>query len=345
MTPPSSSREPRAPEELAAEVHAGDRRALARAITLVESVHPADQARALLLLRSLHPLAGGSLRIGISGPPGVGKSTLIEALGLHAVSRGHHAAVLAVDPSSALSGGSVLGDKTRMEELARSDAAFIRPSPAAGALGGVAARTPETIEVCEAAGFDVVFTETVGVGQSEAEVASMTDAFVLLELPFAGDGLQAIKRGSTELADLVVYTKADLDAAAAAVARERMNDALHLLRSPRASWRPQALAVSAATGEGIADLWQRLEEFRDVMAATGELAAQRDRQALSRLAGLIDAGLRSSLLRRPGLRTRLADLEAAVLRGETPPLVAAEAFLQSAAGGPEDGGEPATDDG
>jgi len=325
-----SSRGPQAPETLAAEVRDGDRRALARAITLIESTRPGDRARALVLLEALHPLAGGSLRVGISGAPGVGKSTLIEVLGLQAISRGHRTAVLAVDPSSALSGGSVLGDKTRMEILARHAAAFIRPSPAAGARGGVAARTPETIEVCEAAGFDVVFVETVGVGQAEAEVAGMTDAFVLLDLPFAGDGLQAIKRGSTELADLIVYTKADLDAAAAAAARERMTDALRLLRPARASWRPRALVVSAVSGAGVAGLWEQLDEFKEAVTASGEITAGRERQALARPSALIDAGLRSSLLRRPGLHERLADLEAAVLRGETPPLAAAEAFLRAA---------------
>lgn len=330
MSRASSSGRPPSPEELATQVRHGDRRALARAITLVESTRPADQARALALLEALHPHAGGSLRIGVSGAPGVGKSTLIEALGLRIVDAGHRPAVLAVDPSSSLSGGSVLGDKTRMEQLAAREAAFIRPSPAAGARGGVAARTPETIEVCEAAGFDVVVVETVGVGQADADVAGMTDVFVLLDLPFAGDGLQAIKRGATELADVVVYTKADLDAAAAAVACERMNEAFQLLRPVRVSWRPRALAVSALTGDGVDGLWEHLAESRDLAVASGETAARRAQQAVARLTALIDAGLRSSLLRQAGLNERLAALETAVALGRTSSLAAAEEFLDAA---------------
>jgi LAO/AO transport system kinase len=324
------------PEALAARVSAGDRRALAQAITLIESTRPDDRERAASLLEAVHPAAGGSLRVGVSGPPGAGKSTLIEALGLHAVERGHRVAVLAVDPSSVLSGGSVLGDKTRMELLARTEAAFIRPSPAAGARGGVHARTPESIEVCEAAGFDLVLVETVGAGQADTEVAGMADVFVLLELPFAGDGLQALKRGSNELADVIVFTKADLDAAAAEVACARMNEALALLRPARAGWRPRALVVSAFSGEGIAELWEELGRFRT--AAAEQIAATRERQVLARLSALIDAGLRSSVLSHIGLCERLAELEAAVTRGDTPALTAAEAFLraaadQSAAGG------------
>ncbi len=246
--PPAGPQHPAAHHGLVEGVRGGSRRALAKAITLVESTRADDLSSANALLDALRPFTGGALRIGLSGAPGVGKSTLVEALGLHVVAEGHRPAVLAVDPSSSVSGGSVLGDKTRMERLGRADAAFIRPSPSAGAPGGVAARTPEAIAVCEAAGFDVVIVETVGVGQAEIEVAGMTDVFVLLELPFAGDGLQAIKRGSTELADVVVYAKADLDEVAAEAACVRMSDALGLLRPPSPAWRPRALTVSARHG-------------------------------------------------------------------------------------------------
>ncbi|MEI6448394.1 MAG: methylmalonyl Co-A mutase-associated GTPase MeaB [Actinomycetes bacterium] len=311
------------PHELAEGVRGGSRRALAKAITLVESTRADDLPLALALLEELHPFTGGSLRIGLSGAPGVGKSMLVEALGLHVVACGHRPAVLAIDPSSAVSGGSVLGDKTRMERLGRTAAAFIRPSPSAGAHGGVTARTAEAIEICEAAGFDVVIVETVGVGQAEAEVAGMTDAFVLLEPPFAGDGLQAIKRGSTELADVVAYAKADLDPVAAAAACARMSDALSLLRPASSAWRPRALTVSALTGQGVAELWAELERFQEVLAASGALAAKRRRQSVARMWRLIDAQLRSSLLGDSAVRERLAEMEAAVARGDMTPTTAA----------------------
>jgi LAO/AO transport system kinase len=229
----------------------GDRRALAKAITLVESTRPGDRAAALALLAQARAHAGRALRIGISGPPGVGKSTLIEALGMHLVGRGHRVAVLAVDPSSGETGGSILGDKTRMERLSMEEAAFIRPSPAAGSLGGLAARTAEALLLCAAAGFDVILVETVGVGQSESDVAGCTDLFVLLQQPHAGDELQAIKRGIVERADFIVVNKADIDPAAARraalqyVIGRRGHEAVHV--------------VSSETGEGIAGLWAALE--------------------------------------------------------------------------------------
>ena len=325
--PTSGAQRPPSPHELAEGVRGGSRRALAKAITLVESTQADDAPRAQALLEELHPAAGGSLRIGLSGAPGVGKSTLVEALGLHVVAGGHKVAVLAVDPSSPISGGSVLGDKTRMELLGRTEAAFIRPSPSAGALGGVTARTPEAIEVCEAAGFDVVIVETVGVGQAETEVAGMTDAFVVMEPLFAGDGLQALKRGSAELADVIAYAKADLDPLAAAVACQRMNDALGLLRPISAAWRPRALIVSALTGQGVAELWAELERFREASAAAGALVARRQRQGVKRMWRLIDAELRSSFLGDGAVREQLAKVEEAVARGAMTPSRAAAELL------------------
>jgi LAO/AO transport system kinase len=325
--PPAGPQHPASHHELVEGVRGGSRRALAKAITLVESTRADDLSSANALLDALRPFTGGALRIGLSGAPGVGKSTLVEALGLHVVAEGHRPAVLAVDPSSSVSGGSVLGDKTRMERLGRADAAFIRPSPSAGAPGGVAARTPEAIAVCEAAGFDVVIVETVGVGQAEIEVAGMTDVFVLLELPFAGDGLQAIKRGSTELADVVVYAKADLDEVAAEAACVRMSDALGLLRPPSNAWRPRVLTVSAVSGRGIAELWATLEEARDSLVAAGAVAARRRRQSVARMWRLIDAELRNGFESDAAVQGRLAAVEEAVARGETTPAAAAAELL------------------
>src|ERR1019366_8754896 len=224
---------------------------------------------------------------------------------------GHSLVVLAVDPSSAVSGGSVLGDKTRMENLSRTENAFIRPSPSAGAQGGVTARTPEAIEVCEAAGIDVVIVETVGVGQAETEVAGMTDVFVLLEAPFAGDGLQVIKRGSTELADVIAYAKADLDPVAATAACERMNDALSLLRPVSLVRRPRAMTVSAITGQGVAELWSELEHFQEALSAVGAIVARRQRQSVKRMRRLIDAELRSRFLGDGAVRERLTEMQVA----------------------------------
>jgi LAO/AO transport system kinase len=325
--PPAEPKHASPHHELVKGVRGGSRRALAKAITLVESTRADDLSSANALLDALHPFTGGALRIGLSGAPGVGKSTLVEALGLHLVAEGHRPAVLAVDPSSSVSGGSVLGDKTRMERLGRADAAFIRPSPSAGAPGGVAARTPEAIAVCEAAGFDVVIVETVGVGQAEIEVAGMTDVFVLLELPFAGDGLQAIKRGSTELADVVVYAKADLDEVAAEAACVRMSDALGLLRPPSTAWRPRVLTVSAVSGRGIAELWETLEEARDSLVAAGAIAARRRLQSVTRMWHLIDAELRSGFESDTAVQGRLAAVEEAVARGEMTPAAAAAELL------------------
>ena len=259
---------------LAAPLLSGSRRALAKAITLVESLRPEHEREAQALLTELLPHAGKSLRVGLTGVPGVGKSTLIEALGMFLADAGHRVAVLAVDPSSQRTGGSIMGDKTRMPRLTVHEGAFIRPSPSGGTLGGVARRTRETITLCEAAGYDVLLVETVGVGQSETQVAGMTDLFVLLTLHGAGDELQGIKRGIMELADLCVVNKADTDPRAAIRAQTELRSALTLLTPHDAPWRPAALRASAVTGEGIPELWAKVQEY----AGTVDLAAKRRAQ-------------------------------------------------------------------
>jgi LAO/AO transport system kinase len=253
----------------------GDRRALAKAITLIESNRPADRAAASTLLRELAPSTGGAVRLGVTGAPGAGKSTLIEALGLHLIAHGHRVAVLAIDPSSLLSGGSILGDKTRMERLANDDAAFVRPTPSAGTLGGVAERTREVLLLCEAAGYDIVIVETVGVGQSETAVAGMTDLLLLVQLPNAGDELQAIKRGVIELADLVAVNKADLDTAAARRAAAQIEGGMRR--------RGAALAVSASTGAGVGELWSRIDGQVAQARESGSFAARRSAQPWGRI--------------------------------------------------------------
>ena len=261
------------------------RRAIAKAITLLESTRADHRARAEVLLDALLPASGRSFRVGISGVPGVGKSTFIEALGLHLIAQGRRVAVLAVDPSSSVSGGSILGDKTRMERLSVDPNAFIRPSPTGGTLGGVAAHTREAMIVLEAAGHDVVIVETVGVGQSETAVAGMTDFFLLLQLPNAGDDLQAIKRGVMELADLVAINKADIDSAAATRAQAQLTSSLRLMQTrgdahdngaPR--WQPRVLTLSAATGQGVVDCWQIASEYHAQHLASGRLSARRHEQ-------------------------------------------------------------------
>ena len=306
----------------------GDRRDLARAITLVESTRADHREQAAQLLDALLPDTGGSVRVGISGPPGVGKSTFIEALGLRLVEQDHHVAVLAVDPSSSRTGGSILGDKTRMDELARHSNAYIRPSPSGGALGGVTRRTRETILVCEAAGYDVVLVETVGVGQSEIDVDTMVDTFVLLVAAGGGDELQGIKRGVMEAADIVAVTKADgelLPAAQRAAADYR--HALQLLRPKHESWTPEVLLTSAATNGGIDDLWAAIERHRAALAATSALHARRAAQSRAWLWSEV----REQLLRRlqddDGLDAELGDVEQAVADGRVSALTAATQVL------------------
>ena len=313
---------------LAEAVHAGERRALARAITLIESTRADHRERAAELLERLMPMTGRSIRIGISGVPGVGKSTFIEAFGTHVIDRGHRVAVLAVDPSSVLSGGSILGDKTRMEELARRPEAFIRPSPAGGTLGGVTRRTREAMLACEAAGFDVIIVETVGVGQSETAVAEMTDLFLLLLLPAGGDELQGIKRGIMELADLVLVNKADGELAGAA--RRTVADyrhALHMLRPRSPNWTVPVEACSAHNGAGIPEAWETIGRYRETLGASGELAARRAAQARAWMWSETTDNLVAALREHPAVRERLPALEAAVTEGRIPPTLAARRLL------------------
>jgi LAO/AO transport system kinase len=319
-----------AAETLAAGVLGGERRALARAITLVESSRREHQLRAQSLLEALLPHTGRALRLGVSGAPGVGKSTLLEALGTHVTGEGRRVAVLAVDPSSAVSGGSILADKTRMERLARDPNAFIRPSPSGGTLGGVARKTREAMLLCEAAGYDVIVVETVGVGQSEVAVAGMVDMFVLLQLPHAGDELQALKKGIIELADMVVITKSDLDPRAAQLARAQVANVLTLLAPASPDWPPPVLAVSAHTGEGVPELWNEIMRFQAVMNASGELFARRRRQAVDWMWSLIDAELRARFRHHPAVRESLDRVTAAVTRGTTTASAAARQLLAAA---------------
>jgi LAO/AO transport system kinase len=316
-----------ADQALVTRLRAGERRALAKAITLIESTRREDRARRYAVLEALLPHAAASIRIGISGAPGVGKSTFVEALGLHLIAGGHRVAVLAVDPSSSVTGGSILADKTRMEELSRSPHAFIRPTPAGGSLGGVAARTRESLAVCEAAGFDVIIVETVGVGQSETSVARMTDLMVLLQLPNAGDELQALKKGIVELSDIIVVNKADLDPQRAAQAQHMLKNTLVLLRSSSPNWRPPVLALSALTGEGVERFWSEVERYRKLMQASGEFEARRRGQAQDWMWQLIDERLRADFRTHPEVAARLPDTVAAVATGSLTPSMAAERLL------------------
>jgi len=302
------------------------RRALAKTITLLESTRNDHRARADGLLNALLPQTGRAFRLGISGVPGVGKSTFIEALGLFLIERGQRVAVLAVDPSSSVSGGSILGDKTRMERLSMDERAYIRPSPASGNLGGVAEKTRETLLVCEAAAYDVVIVETVGVGQSETAVAGMTDMFVLLQLPNAGDDLQAIKKGVMELADLVVINKADLDPDAATRARAQITSALRLL-GPHAHAGTQVLQLSALKGTGLHDFWQAVTTFRDKQQASGALSARRRTQDQAWMWERIEAGLRQRFRNHSAVRAALPAMTDDVKAGRLAASVAARRLL------------------
>ncbi len=321
---------------------AAQRRAVAKTITLLESTRPDHRARADALLNALLPHSGHSFRLGISGVPGVGKSTFIEALGLFLIARGHRVAVLAVDPSSSVSGGSILGDKTRMERLSMDTRAYIRPSPSSGTLGGVAEKTREAMLVCEAANFDVVIIETVGVGQSETAVAGMTDMFVLLQLPNAGDDLQAIKKGVMELADLVVINKADIDEAAATRARAQITSSLRLIASigahgdphhghhahaDRARWHPEVLQLSALKGSGLDAFWDAITRFRSQQTANGRLAARRHTQDQAWMWSLIGAGLTQRFKVHPAVTAALPQLTDAVRAGRVAASVAARRLL------------------
>lgn len=296
---------------LAEAIRAGDRRALARGITLVESTRTDHRDEALVLVGSLLAATGGSIRLGISGPPGVGKSTFIEALGTRLTADGHRVAVLAVDPTSSRSGGSILGDKTRMGRLGREAGAFIRPSPSGNELGGVARRTREALLLCEAAGFDVVLVETVGVGQSEIAVADLTDLFVLLASPTGGDDLQGIKRGIMELADLVVVTKSDGELAAAA--RQSCADvrtALHLLRPRHAELTPEAMLVSSLTGTGVAEVWDTVTRFHTELRRSGALDRLRTEQSRTWMWSEVTERLLGVLRDDPATAAVITDVEA-----------------------------------
>jgi len=312
------------------------RRAMAKAITLLESTRADHRTQADALLTDLLPHTGRAFRLGISGVPGVGKSTFIEALGLFLIERGHRVAVLTIDPSSTVSGGSILGDKTRMERLSVHDHAYIRPSPSSGTLGGVAEKTREAMLVCEAAGFDVVIVETVGVGQSETAVAGMTDMFCLLQLPNAGDDLQAIKKGVMELADLVVINKADIDVDAATRARAQITSSLRLLgqqgRPEHAHhddsiWHPQAIQLSALLGQGVDAFWDAVTRFRDLQTANGQLAQRRQQQARAWMWERIEAGLKQRFRSHPAVQAALEDTTRRVLDGTLPASTAARQLL------------------
>ena len=315
---------------LAAEIAAGDRRALARAITLIESERADHAHEATALLESLLPATGGAVRLGISGAPGVGKSTFIESFGMHLLGAGLRVAVLAVDPTSRRSGGSILGDKTRMERLARENAAFIRPSPAGRTLGGVARRTSEALLLCEAAGFDVVIVETVGVGQSETAVAGLVDMFLLLIAPGGGDELQGIKRGIVELADLVLVNKDDGDLAAAAgrIAAE-YKGALSLLRPESAHWSPEVLRCSALAQTGIAEVWAAVERHRRALTDSGALKARRATQAREALWAEVTEELLQRLRKAPKARPLVPAIEARVAAGSLSPRAAAQLLIET----------------
>lgn len=315
--------------DLADGIRAGNRTLLARAITLVESNAPAHQAEAQQLLDSLMDRTGGALRVGITGVPGAGKSTTIDTFGSMLCDQGHKLAVLAVDPSSTVTGGSILGDKTRMEKLARQPNAFVRPSPTGGCLGGVARKTRETLLLCEAFGFDVILLETVGVGQSEVTVRSMVDFFMLVLIAGAGDELQGIKKGVIELADAIVVNKADGDnERRARMAKAEYNRVLSFLHPFTEGWQAKAYMASALTGLGIAELWEVIQRFRETTQASGVFQRRRREQNLDWMRSLIDEALRQRFLGDQAIQSRLEKLSGAVARGEVPPVKAVESLLE-----------------
>ncbi|WP_409189490.1 methylmalonyl Co-A mutase-associated GTPase MeaB [Bradyrhizobium sp. RDM4] len=316
-------------KSLARDLRGGSRAALARAITLVESRRGDHQALARELVQMLLPETGKAVRVGITGSPGVGKSTTIDALGMYLIERGHKVAVLAVDPSSARSGGSILGDKTRMARLSASEEAFIRPSPASGTLGGVAAKTREAMLLCEAAGFDVVLVETVGIGQSETAVSDMTDFFLALMLPGGGDELQGIKKGLVELADMIAINKADGDNLKRAnITAADYRGALHILTPRSEHWHPPVETYSALTGDGIAKLWQKILDHRTAMNASGEFAARRREQQVKWMWSMLESRMLSRLRSEAPVRTKVRKIEAEVADGHLTPALAAEQIME-----------------
>jgi LAO/AO transport system kinase len=314
---------------LARELRSGNRASLARAITLIESRRGDHQAKARDLVQTLLPSTGKAIRVGITGSPGAGKSTTIDALGSFLIDGGHKVAVLAVDPTSARTGGSILGDKTRMARLAVSDSAYIRPSPSSGTLGGVAAKTREAMLLCEAAGFDVILVETVGIGQSETAVADMTDFFLALMLPGAGDELQGIKKGLVELADMIAINKADGDnVKRAQIAAADYRSALHIL-SPRSQhWQPPVVTYSALNGAGIAELWKEILDHRTAMTASGEFAARRREQQIKWMWSMLEQRMLARLRADAGTRAKVKKIEADVASGRVTPSLAAEQIVE-----------------
>ncbi|BBX02777.1 ATPase/protein kinase [Mycolicibacterium moriokaense] len=317
-------------EDLAAAVRNGDRAALPKAITLVESTRADHREQAQRLLLDLMPDAGSAMRVGITGVPGVGKSTTIEALGMYLIEQGHRVAVLAVDPSSTRTGGSILGDKTRMAKLAVHPDAYIRPSPTSGTLGGVARATRETIVLLEAAGYDVILVETVGVGQSEVAVANMVDTFVFLTLARTGDQLQGIKKGVLELADIVVVNKADGEHAveAKAAARE-LTGAIRLIYPRETLWRPPVLTMSALTGDGLVELWNTVLKHREVLTEAGEFEARRRTQQVEWTWSMVRDAVLDRVLSHPAVKQIRADIERQVRDGELTPALAAQRILDA----------------
>ena len=315
--------------DLARGIRASDRATLARAITLIESKRADHRKNAHHLVQELLPLTGKAVRLGITGAPGAGKSTTIDALGSYLTAQGHKVAVLAVDPSSTRTGGSILGDKTRMARLALDPSAFIRPSPSSGTLGGVAAKTRETMLLCEAAGYDVVMVETVGIGQSETAVADMTDFFLVMMLPGAGDELQGLKKGIVELADMIAVNKADGDnIARARMAAADYRAALNILVPHSAHWSPPVLTYSALTGSGIAELWAQVLAHKEKMTGSGELAARRREQQVKWMWNLLEERLTARLRSDPSVRARLRQAETAVAAGKLAPALAVEEIAQ-----------------
>mgnify|MGYP000859478208 CR=1 FL=1 len=312
---------------LADNIRKGNIRAIGKGITLIESKKPEHSQKASELLDMLLPFSGNSLRIGITGVPGVGKSTFIEAFGKHLTSQGHRVAVLAVDPSSQITGGSILGDKTRMEELSRDPNAFIRPSPAGDTLGGVARRTRETMLLCEAAGYDIVIVETVGVGQSETTVASMVDFFMLLQLATAGDELQGIKKGVMELADAIIINKADIDRQKTELAKQQYQNALHILRPRSRNWTVPVLAVSALNSQGVEEVWQMLGSFTETMKNSGEFAGTRKGQSVDWMWSLLMDDLKEMFMHHKNVRGILHQTQEAVAAGITTPSAASRRLL------------------
>ncbi len=317
-------------QQLSSGVLTGNLRSLAKAITLIESRHPEHNLKAAELLDQLMPHTGKSIRVGISGVPGVGKSTTIEALGMNLIQRGHKVAILAVDPSSQLSGGSILGDKTRMELLAREKDAFIRPSPSGDTLGGVARKTRETMMVCEAAGYDVIIVETVGVGQSEITVASMVDFFLLLQLANAGDELQGIKKGVMEIADAIVINKAEGDnRPKAELARNHYVNALHLLKPKSPNWQVPVHLCSALHNQGIEEIWDMIADFVATMKDHDEFESKRRLQATDWMWSLVMDGLKDQFMQDKNVTALLDRVQTGVASGTTSPSVAARRLLEA----------------